>query len=264
MSYRIRIPAKSIPTDEAHLISGLERVGLTLQQRSRQIVIVVSVLALAVVIVGVVLWMDHRNVQQAEELEREATQLYLDRPVEKPEQADKNLNQAIALYRQLLDQYPRAPSVRLALFQLGNALIQANDVAGAIDAYKKYVAMYNENKPLIGMVLQRLGYAYLLKGEADEAAKALTLALHTPGTLNKDQVLYELGKIEEAQSRPEGALARYQDLTKTYPNSPFAGEATVRAKALEMKTSSSPPAAGTAAGATDGGTSKAPGTATKK
>ena len=245
MTYRIRIPSKSIPTDEAHLLSGLERVGLTLQQRSRQILIVLGVLLIAVVIVGVVVWLDHRNAQQAVELEQQATRLYLDRPVDKPQQADQNLKQAITLYRQLLDQYPRSSSAPLALFQLGNALVQANDIPGAIEAYQKYVALYNENRPLLGMVLQRLGYAHLIKGDREAATKVFVAALDMPGTLNKDQVLYELGKIEEAQSRPEGALARYQDLTKTYPNSPFAGEATVRAKALEMKASRSAPSAAT-------------------
>jgi tetratricopeptide (TPR) repeat protein len=245
MTYRIRIPSKSIPTDEAHLLSGLERFGLTLQQRSRQILIGLGVLAIAVVIVGVVVWLDHRHAQQAVELEQQATQLYLDRPVDKPQQADQNLKQAITLYRQLLDQYPRSSSASLALFQLGNALVQANDIAGAIEAYQKYVAMYNENKPLLGMVLQRLGYAYLIKGDREAATKVFVAASDMPGTLNKDQVLYELGKIEEAQAHPEGALARYQDLTKTYPNSPFAGEATVRAKALEMKASTSVPTGAT-------------------
>lgn len=248
MSYRIRIPTKSMPTDEAHLLSGLERVGLTLQQRSRQILIGLGVLVIAITIVGVVIWLDHRHAQQAADLERQATRLYLDRPVDKPQQADENLKRAITLYRQLLDQYSRTPSAHLALFQLGNALVQANDIVGAIEAYQRYVAMYQENKPLLGMVLQRLGYAYLIKGDQEAATKIFTTALDTPGTLNKDQLLYELGKIEEALSRPEGALARYQDLSKTYPNSPFAGEATVRSKALEMKTSTSTPAAGATPG----------------
>ena len=109
------------------------------------------------------------------------------------------------------------------------------------------------------MVLQRLGYAYLIKGDQDAATKVFTTALEMPGTLNKDQVLYELGKIEEAQSRPEGALARYQDLSKTYPNSPFAGEAAVRAKALEMKTSSAP-----VTGASSSPARQVPSTETKK
>jgi outer membrane protein assembly factor BamD (BamD/ComL family) len=59
--------------------------------------------------------------------------------------------------------------------------------------------------------------------------------LDVDGALNKDHTLFELAKLEESQSRPEGAAARYQELMKGYPNSPFAGEAAVRIKALEAK-----------------------------
>ncbi len=55
-------------------------------------------------------------------------------------------------------------------------------------------------------------------------------------------MLFELAKMEESQSRPEGALAHYQDLMKSYPNSPFTSEAAVRVKVLEAKKSpDSPP-----------------------
>ena len=53
--------------------------------------------------------------------------------------------------------------------------------------------------------------------------------------------------MEESQSRPEGALAHYQDLMKNYPNSPFTSEAAVRVKVLEVKKSpDSPPTGATA------------------
>ncbi|MER3425099.1 MAG: hypothetical protein C4293_19595, partial [Nitrospiraceae bacterium] len=57
-----------------------------------------------------------------------------------------------------------------------------------------------------------------------------------------------LGKLEETHSRPEGALARYQELMKDFPNSPFTGEAAVRIKALEAKKNPETPAAGSPAG----------------
>jgi tetratricopeptide (TPR) repeat protein len=104
-----------------------------------------------------------------------------------------------------------------------------------MDAYQRYLAAYPENKMLLGLVLQRLAYAQLIKADVDAAVKSFTMALDSPDTLNKDQILYELGKLEESRSHPEGALARYQELTKSYPNSPFAGEAAVRTKALETK-----------------------------
>jgi hypothetical protein len=40
--------------------------------------------------------------------------------------------------------------------------------------------------------------------------------------------------MEESQSRPEAALARYQELIKTYPNSPFTSEATIRTKIMDV------------------------------
>jgi outer membrane protein assembly factor BamD (BamD/ComL family) len=235
MSYRIKMQAKSAPSNEAELLNGLERAGLFLQDNRVQLLAAVGVLVAAAAIGLAVAWMSHRSAEQAEDLERKATQLYLGRPLDKPEQADKNLKEAITLYRQLLEQYPKTPSARLALFHLGNALAQSNDLGGAMDAYQRYLAAHPENKMLLGLVLQRLAYAQLIKADVDGAVKSFTMALDSPDTLNKDQILYELGKLEESRSHPEGALARYQELTKSYPNSPFAGEAAVRTKALETK-----------------------------
>ena len=119
--------------------------------------------------------------------------------------------------------------------EYAHALLQANDLGGAIEAYQKYIATYGANKTMLGLVYQRLGYAYLLHGDRDQAVTAFLAVLDVPGALNKDHALFELGKMEEAQSRPEGALAHYQELMKSYPNSPLASEATVRIKALEAK-----------------------------
>jgi outer membrane protein assembly factor BamD (BamD/ComL family) len=55
--------------------------------------------------------------------------------------------------------------------------------------------------------------------------------------LGKDQALFELARLEESQSRPEGALAHYQELIKTYPNSPYTSEATIRTKVMDVKKS---------------------------
>ena len=83
-----------------------------------------------------------------------------------------------------------------------------------------------------------------MKGDRDQATKAFTGILEIPGALNKYHVLFELAKLEESQSRPEGALAHYQDLMKNYPNSPFTSEAAVRMKVLEVKKSPDSPPAG--------------------
>lgn len=235
MGYRIRREGPSIPADEAHLMSGMERMLVWLERNRRGVLIGVLVTVLVVVAVAGALWYEARQDAAAAELYRQATQLVLDRPADNPAKAEENLKQAIALYRRVVEQYPRSPSAQLGLFQLGNALTQINDLKGAIEAYSKYVATYGTNKMMLGLVYQRLAYAHLLNGDRDAAAKALLNIVGLPGTLNKDHALFELGKLEESLGHPEGALAHYQNLLKVFPNSPLAGEASVRMKALEAK-----------------------------
>jgi outer membrane protein assembly factor BamD (BamD/ComL family) len=242
MTYRIKVPAKTLPVDEAHLLSGLEHALLRLQDYRRPLLVGLGVFLLAAAVVGSVLWFDRQAAQKAQELEREAM-LHVLAAASSPQKAEASLKQAIASYRQIVDQYPRTPTAPLALFQVGNALVQANDLAGAIEAYQRFIVLYGSNPGFAGLVHQRLAYAYLLKGDRDQAVKALTGILEMPGALNRDQALFELARMEESQSRPEGALAHYQELIKTYPNSPFASEATIRTKILDVQKAPDPAAA---------------------
>ncbi len=236
MSYHIKVSAKTLPVDEAHMLSSLDHTLHQLQNYRRPLLVGLGVVLLAAAVVGGVFYVDRQSSQKAQELEREAMRFLTDPAVNDPQKVDQALKEAIARYRQVVDQYPRTPTAPLALYHLGNTLVQANDVNAAIEAYQRYMAFYGSNPSMVGLVQQRLAYAYLLKGERDQAVKALTAILETPGTLNRDQALFELARLEESQSRPEGALAHYQELIKTYPNSPFTSEATIRTKVMDVKT----------------------------
>jgi outer membrane protein assembly factor BamD (BamD/ComL family) len=243
MSYRIKVPAKTLPVDEAHMLSWLDHTVHSSQGYLRPVLISLGVVILAAAVVGGVFYVDHQAAQKAQDLEREAMRLLTAPSVSDPQKADQALKEAIAKYRQIVDQYPRTATAPLALYHLGNTLVQVNDQSGAIEAYQRFVASYSSNPSMAGLVQQRLAYLYLLKGDRDQAVKALTGILETPGTLNRDQALFELARLEESQSRPEAALARYQELIKTYPNSPFTSEATIRTKIMDvMKLQDSTPA----------------------
>jgi len=243
MSYRIKVPAKVDPLDEAHLLTGVERFLLVLQEQRRAVLVGLGVLLVAAAVVAGVIWYDYQATLKARELDQEATLHYLNRPADDPKKSHEQLAQAINLYKQVVDQYPRSPVAPLALFHLGNAQVLANEVDAGIETYKRFMLLHGSNTSLLGLVQQRMAYAYLLKGGRDQAVKAFTGILEIPGALNKDHVLFELAKLEESQSRPEGALAHYQDLMKNYPNSPFTSEAAVRVKVLEVKKSPESPAA---------------------
>ena len=243
MSYRIRVPEKADPLDEAHLLTGVDRFLHVLQEQRRAVLAGLGVVLVAGAVVAGVIWYDYQSTLKARELDQEATLHYLNRPADDPKKSQEQLSQAIALYKQVVEQYPRSPVAPLALFHLGNAQVLANEVDAGIETYKRFMLLYGSNTSLLGLVQQRLAYAYLAKGDRDQAVKAFTGILEVPGALNKDHVLFELAKIEESQSRPEGALAHYQDLMKNYPNSPFTSEAAVRVKVLEVKKAPETPAA---------------------
>lgn len=241
MSYRIKVPAKTLQVDEAHFLSGLEHQLHRLQEYRRPLLVGLAVLLLAGAAVGGVFWMDRQASQTAQGLEREATNLLAARSTGDPKNADNLLKQAMAKYREVVEQYPRTATAPLAMFHLGNAQVQANDVAAAIETYQRFLLLYGGNPALAGLVQQRLAYSYLLKGDREQAAKAFAAIVESPGALLKDQALFELARLEESQSRPEGALAHYQELIKNYPNSPFTSEATIRTKVLDVKSKEASP-----------------------
>ncbi len=266
MSYRIRTHEKSIPLDEAHLGTWSDRLLLRLYDNRRGLLVGAGVVLAAGLIVGGVLWMDHQRTTESTELLNRGTRLLFDRPADRPAQADQNVKAATALFKQLTEQFPKTPSGSMGHYYLGNALAQQNDLPGAIEAYQKALLAYVGQPTMVGLIQQRLGYAYLQKGEKDLALKAFTAVTEIPGAMNRDHALFELGRIEESQNHVEGAVAHYQELVKSYPGSPLASEATVRMKVMEVKKSADaapPPPAAPAAPAAAPASPAKPGKSTK-
>ena len=121
-------------------------------------------------------------------------------------------------------------------------------ISHAIEAYDRFISTYGSHVSLLGLVQQKLGYAYMLKGDLDQAAKTYSTILEIPGAMNRDYALFELARLEENRSRLDEALKHYQDLMKTFPNSPLTSEAAMRLKVIEAKKAPDPlPAAAPAA-----------------
>lgn len=240
MTYRIKVPPRTLPVGEEQLVSGLEHWLIGLKSYRWSLIIGCVLLFLMGMGLWGLFWYEEQNASKAQELEREATSRLFTRPSNDPQKAATNLKEAIALYKRVLDEYPRTPTAPLVQFSLGNAFLQSNDVDSAIEAYKRFTSTYGSNTPLLGLVYQKLGYAYLVKGDLDQAAGAYSSILDMPGAMNRDYALFEVARLEENRSKPDEALKHYQELLKTYPNSPLTSEAAVRVKVIEAKKNPEP------------------------
>lgn len=246
MTYRIKVPPRTLPVGEEQLVSGLEHWLMGLKNYRWSLIVGFVLLLLMGMGLWGMFWYDEQNASKAQELEREATLRLFTRPTNDQQKTANNLKEAIALYKRILDEYPRTPTAPLVQFSLGNAFLQSNDVDAAIESYKRFTSTYSSNTSLLGLVYQKLGYAYLVKGDFDQAAKAYSSILDMPGAMNRDYALFEVARLEENRSKGDEALKHYQELMKTYPNSPLTGEAAVRVKVIEAKKNPEPAPAATA------------------
>lgn len=243
--FKIRRNRKESPTDPAHLVDSVEQAARQARENFRWLLAGVAVAVIAGAVVVGFLWMRQQNDRAAADLLHEATRSVTERSfmggppaVRQPEE----LKKAADVFQKILTEFPRSSVAPQATYLLGNALGDLKDWEGAVKAYQEFLARYGTHRSLVPLVYQRLAYAQLAQGKVDEAEKTFTAVVKIPGAPNKDQALFELGKIDEILKRPEGALAHYQEIVKDHPSSPFAAEASVRIKTLDARKASAPPA----------------------
>lgn len=234
MAYKIKDPAaKSRPVHDTPLVSGKDRILLFVEQNRNAILIGLMIVVMGAVALGGLLWWHHQQREEALVLLEQAQKLYADRPIDQPDRLKQNMEQAIELFQRIVKEYPDTPSAGIALYLLGNALFDMGNVEQAIGAYRQFIEEYGSDEILLGFVYQRLGMAYLQQGEREKGIEVLSKVLSLPGATNKDQVLYELGKLQEMDGNTEQALAYYQELQNSFPYSPYANEADLRVKMLK-------------------------------
>lgn len=236
MSYKLRDINRPSPSEHPELLSRTERIWLFAEQHRKAVLIGAVLVCFMAVALGAIFWLQHQNEQKSLALEHQATQLYLDRSLDDPDTSAANLDKAITLYQQILDEYPRSSSAELAWYFIGNARFEQENFAGAIEAYEHYVASFTNNPTLRGLVYQRLGSAYILHDQRQKGLDAYAQALNIPGALNKDQVMFELAKLKEADNNTAQALTYYKQIQDQYPASPYINEAIMRIRVLEPPT----------------------------
>ena len=243
--FKIKKNRKETTTDPAHLVDSVGQAARQARANMRWLFAGIAAAVIVGVAVGGFLWMRQQEEYAAADLLHEATrsaseQALLGGPP--PPRSAVESHKAVETFRKILTDFPRSAIAPQAAYLLGNTLSDLKEWDGAARAYEDFLGRYGTHRSLVPLVYQRMAYAQLAQGKIEEAEKTLAAVVQIKGAPNRDQALFELGKIDEILKRPEGALAHYQEIVKEHPSSPFAAEATVRIKTLDARKAAPPQA----------------------
>ena len=237
MAYKIRVATRKQQLKKPdEFISTLDWLGEQIRERAKLAWTVIGFLVFIGAVIGAYWFYQHQQETRALSLEFQGSQYFRQQPPgdEKTPAAsqEENYKKAIEQYKKTIQDYPGTPSATIAQLYLGNAYMELKDFDSAISAYRSFLDKKPLNEIVAGLAYQRLGYAYLAKNDYEEAQKAFESVDHLPGAMNKDQVDYELGRVNETLGKKEEAIKRYQEMAKQYPDSLFLAEAQQRLTAL--------------------------------
>jgi tetratricopeptide (TPR) repeat protein len=136
--------------------------------------------------------------------------------------APANYPLALQRLQDIVKQYGGTVNGAVAQFYTGNTYMQMGQPEAALKEYEAFIKKHSSETFLLGLVYQRMGYAYLAMGKQEEAVKAFgqaeTIAGTGPATLELARLYDRAGKSQEAQQR-------YKDINEKLPSSSWAIEA---------------------------------------
>ena len=233
MAFKIRTVHKTSIPDQRQMMESMARMRHGMAARSRMLWAVVGSVIVIAAVIGGIYFMSVQAEQTAHDQLQQATQLYMNRPLNDTDAALSHVRQAVELFRSVVMDYPETSSAPLAMHLLANALAVLGDHEGAIATYQQFFEDYpSQQGALNALVRQRLAYAYLEQGDLQSAERAFEKILIIDKAPNKDLALLELASLGEQQNQSEAAMARYQELIKGYPHSIYLSEASSKVRIL--------------------------------
>jgi len=117
-----------------------------------------------------------------------------------------NYGKALDMFRDVQNKYPGTISGAVSQYYIGNCLVNLGRIDEALKEYQVFVDKYSRDKFLLGLVYQRIGYAYLVLGKQNDAQKAFE---HAETITGPGVATVELAKLFEAAGNMPEAEKKY-------------------------------------------------------
>lgn len=182
--------------------------------------VVIALVVLAITAAGILIY--RSNVKnQAAALEYEGYKIYYGLYQKQPFQKEERSRKA-------LEKFSKAYEARkspLSLFYIASCYYDLGKSDDALKTLKELNARFPDDERFVPLSYYKMAVITLKKGDREGALRLLdTLYNYRTGSF-KDLALVESARILDAMGKKEDSVKKYEELTKSFPESPFAEEA---------------------------------------
>lgn len=196
-----------------------------IEKRKTLTPIVVAAVIVIIAAVGFSIYRSGMN-NKAEALEYAAYKTYYG-----PNQKTPALNKTPEQSQKALEAFKKAYETRKtpnSLFYMANCYYDMGNYEAALASLKELNERFPDDERFVPLSYYKMAIVSLKKGDKETALKSFDIIYNYRNGSFKDLALLESARVLEAMGKGDEAAKKYTELAKSFPGSPFAGEALAR------------------------------------
>ena len=210
---------------EQEILSIAHRISSFVSPYKKQVAITLSSLAALLIIVAGYWLMKSLDEQKAAPLVAAAYEYY-----SPASGTNTDYGKAMGLFGDVQKKYPGTMSGAIAQYYIGNCLVSLNRPEEAIKEYQTFVTKYPDDKLLLGLVYQRMGYVYYALGKQADALKSFE---QSESLMGPGPATVELARLYEASGNVVEAQRKYKTVSEKLAGTTWGIEATGKVQKIE-------------------------------
>jgi tetratricopeptide (TPR) repeat protein len=196
-------------------------------RRSTVVTSAVVVLSIVILVAGLWLYQRHRDKQAAG---HEAAGYNAFHNIYQQGKSDEER------FKTALEEFNKAYALKKSpstMFYIAGVQQSMGKTAEAQETLKKIIASTPASNEIVPLAWYKLFEIFKADNLDDKALEALKSLVELKGEFYKDAALYEWAKLLNKQGKKADAAVKFDEIVKTYPSSPYLGEAKAEIAALK-------------------------------
>ncbi len=182
--------------------------------------VIIAVVVIGIAAGGFFIYRSHAR-SQAKALEYDGYRIFYGLYQKQPMQKEERYQKALEKFREADDLRRSAYS----LYYIASCLYELGRYDEALKNLKELNQRFPDDEGLVPLSYYRMAVTSLRKGDKESALKSLDMLYQYKSAALRDLALVESARILESMGKTEEASKKYEEITKNFPDSPFADEA---------------------------------------